>query len=382
MEYRLPVNGVQVPGFVQDPEEIDPTQPRTMLPRTRKKSAGGSVTNNVKPDDELGSGRGMLSRALQMVSQQPDVTALNEFAQQRMREGDSSMLNALAAQFAGSDFEPVQGVLLKRAMAAQEPQKVGNYGLISGGKFVADPYAARDTQANAMMDIGGELFRDERATAREERMARQFAAQQERLARQFAARQGGATAAPATAAVDVGGVAATPTIITPEVQPSEAVGLGGKWQSVWNKAFDAVGLGNPASANRVATERLDALANQTQLYLQDAVPGRPSNYLLQLLEKQAIRPNQAFMGEAGAASRVQATMAVIDTGLADNARIINNPAGYSANDVAKARDGYARLSQLKSEYQALGRGFGGGASAPADPGIDDLVNKYSTPPSR
>jgi hypothetical protein len=381
MEYRLPVNGVQVPGFVQDPEEIDPTQPRTMLPRTRKKSAGGAVTNNVKPEDELGSGRGMLARALQMYSQGPDTAALNELAQQRMREGDSSMLNALAAQFAGSDFEPVQGVLLKRAMAAQEPQKVGNYGLISGGKFVADPYAARDTQAGAMMDIGGELFRDERATEREDRRDARFFAQQERLARQFAARQGGADAAPATAAVNVGGVAATPTIITPEVQPSEAVGLGGKWQSMWNKAFDAVGLGNPASANRVATERLDALANQTQLYLQDAVPGRPSNYLLQLLEKQAIRPNQAFMGEAGAASRVQATMAVIDTGLADNARIINNPAGYSANDVAKARDGYARLSQLKSEYQALGRGFGGDA-APADPGLDDLVNKYSTSPSR
>lgn len=376
MEYRLPVNGVQVPGFVQDPEEIDPMQPRTMLPRTRKKSAGGSVTNNVKPEDELGSGRGMLSRALQMVSQQPDVTALNELAQQRMREGDSSMLNALAAQFAGSDFEPVQGVLLKRAMAAQEPQKVGNYGLISGGKFVADPYAARDTQANAMMDIGGELFRDERATAREERMARQFADQQARLARQFAARQGGSDAAPATAAVNVGGVAATPTIITPEVQPSEAVGLGGKWQSMWNRAFDAVGLGNPASANRVATERLDALANQTQLYLQDAVPGRPSNYLLQLLEKQAIRPNQAFMGEAGAASRVQATMAVIDTGLADNTRIINNPAGYTANDIAKAKDGYSRLSQLKAEYQALGRGFGGGGAAPVDPSLEDLLNKY------
>jgi hypothetical protein len=290
MEYRLPVNGVQVPGFVQDPEEIDPTQPRTMLPRTRKKSAGGAVTNNVKPEDELGSGRGMLARALQMYSQGPGTAALNELAQQRMREGDSSMLNALAAQFAGSDFEPVQGVLLKRAMAAQEPQKVGNYGLISGGKFVADPYAARDTQAGAMMDIGGELFRDERATEREDRRDARFFAQQERLARQFAARQGGAAAAPATAAVNVGGVAATPTIITPEVQPSEAVGLGGKWQSMWNKAFDAVGLGNPASANRVATERLDALANQTQLYLQDAVPGRPSNYLLQLLEKQAIRP--------------------------------------------------------------------------------------------
>lgn len=377
MEYRLPVNGVAVPGFTQDPEEIDPMQPRSVLPRTRRKTAGGAVTNNVKPEDELGSGRGMLARALQMYSQGPDTTALNELAQQRMREGDTSMLNALAAQFAGSDFEPVQGMLLKRAMAAQEPQKVGNYGLISGGKFVADPYAARDAQAGAMMDIGGELFRDERATAREERMARQFAAQQARLIAAANARQGGGTAAaPATTAVDVGGAAATPTIITPDVQPSEAVGLGGMWQSGWNKAFDAIGLGNPASANRVATERLDALANQTQLYLQDAVPGRPSNYLLQLLEKQAIRPNQAFMGEAGAASRVQATMAVIDTGLADNARIINNPAGYTANDIAKAKDGYSRLSQLKAEYQALGRGFGGGDAAPVNPGIEDLLNKY------
>ena len=374
MEYRLPINGVQVPGFVQDPEEIDPMQPRSMLPRTRKKSAGGSVTNNVKPEDELGSGRGMLSRALQMVSQQPDVTALNEFAQQRMREGDSSMLNALAAQFAGSDFEPVQGVLLKRAMAAQEPQKVGNYGLISGGRFIADPFTARDAQADAMMSIGGKLLDNEEAAAREERMARQFADQQARLARQFAARQGGATAAPVVGRPSQVGL--RPQIMTPEVQPGEALGLGGKWQSMWNKAFDAVGLGNPESANRVATERLDALANQTQLDLQAAVPGRPSNYLLQMLEKQAIRPNQAFMGEAGAAARVQATIAVIDSGILAHERVINDPVQYSRDEIAKAQDALARLNQLRLEYENFGRSLSGGASAPADPGIDDLLNKY------
>jgi hypothetical protein len=373
MEYRLPVNGVQVSGFVQDPEEINPMQPRTMLPRTRKKSAGGSVTNNVKPEDELGSGRGMLSRALQMVSQQPDVAALNELAQQQARQGDMSMLNALAASFAGEEFQPFQAAFLKRAMAAQEPQKVGNYGLISGGKFVADPYAARDTQADAMMSVGGKLLDNEEAAAREYRMARQFAAQQERLARQAAARQGGATAPVAgqTNQVDL-----KPQIMTPEVQPGEALGLGGKWQSMWNKAFDAVGLGNPASANRVATERLDALANQTQLDLQAAVPGRPSNYLLQMLEKQAIRPNQAFMGEAGAAARVQATIAVIDSGILAHERVINNPVQYSRDEIAKAQDALARLNQLRLEYENFGRSLSGGASAPADPGIDDLLNKY------
>lgn len=204
-------------------------------------------------------------------------------------------------------------------------------------------------------------------------MARQFAAQQERLARQFAARQGGATA---PVAGQPSQAAPRPEIMTPEVQPGEAVGFYGKLMSGWNKGLDALGIANPDNPTRVATERLDALANQTQLNLQAAVPGRPSNYLLQMLEKQAIRPNQIFMGEAGAAARVKATMAVIESGIRDHIRVVNNPAGYSRDEIAKAQDALARLNQLKVEYEAFDRGLSGGASAPADPGIDDLLNKY------
>lgn len=143
----------------------------SFLPRTRKVSAGGTVTNNAKPEEELGSGRAMLAQALKLYSSGPDVSALNEYAQQRAKEGDSSMLNALAAQFAGDDFAPVQGQYLKRAMAAQEPMKFGNYGYVAGGKFVADPYAQRDTQGDALINIGGKLLDNEEAAMREARLA-------------------------------------------------------------------------------------------------------------------------------------------------------------------------------------------------------------------
>jgi len=188
MDFRLPMPKFSLSPVADAEEElrralaagvrpaVAPQAPTTVLPRTRKVSAGGAVTSAAKPEDELFSGRAMLSQALKMYGSAPDISALEKMAQDRMREGDSSMLNALAAQFAGEDFSPVQAQYLKRSMAAQEPMKVGNYGTISGGKFVADPYAQRDTQADALLNVGGKLMDNEEALAREQRLARQFAA--------------------------------------------------------------------------------------------------------------------------------------------------------------------------------------------------------------
>lgn len=150
-----------------------PQQQPAVLPRARQ-SAGGTITSNAG-QDELGSGRQMLNRALSQLRAPVDVAALNEFAQQRAREGDSSMLNALAAQFAGEQFQPVQAQYLKRAAAAQEPMKVGNYGTIAGGRFVADPYAQRDVEADALLTVGGKLLDNEEAAMREARLARAYA---------------------------------------------------------------------------------------------------------------------------------------------------------------------------------------------------------------
>lgn len=162
----------------------------TVLPRTRKASAGGTLSNQVNPENELGSGRQMLSRALSMYGESPDLEALNEFARKRADEGNTSMLNALAAQFAGERFQPIQTQYLKRASAAQDPIKIGNYGTVAGGKFVADPFASRDTQADALLNVGGKLLDNEEAQAREARLASRMNAP----SRYF--QQGGAAALP------------------------------------------------------------------------------------------------------------------------------------------------------------------------------------------
>lgn len=158
-----------------DPSASSPVATGSTLPRARA-SAGGTLTSNAQSDSGM-NGRTMLEQALKMYSSGPDLTALNEYAAQRAKEGDSSMLNALAAQFAGEDFAPVQAQYLRRSLAAQEPMKIGDYGVLANGKFVADPYAARDTQANALYRAGGQIMADDRADRREAAMFDRQAAQ-------------------------------------------------------------------------------------------------------------------------------------------------------------------------------------------------------------
>ena len=132
-----------------------------VVTQARRVSSGGAVTSNAQSDEEaLTSGR-LLRRALESVRNPVDISALNELAKQRAQEGDTAMMNALAAQFAGERFQPVQAQYLKRSMEAQSPMKVGNYGVISGGRFVADPYAQRDLQADVDLRAANALMGSE-----------------------------------------------------------------------------------------------------------------------------------------------------------------------------------------------------------------------------
>lgn len=122
------------------------------------------------------SGRQLLARAMQMYGQQPDVTSLNEYAAQRQRQGQIDMVNALAAQYAGKGFQPVQETYLKRSLAAQTPQEIGDYGIVSGGKFTVSPFAGRKEQASALLNMGGKVLDNEEASLREKAADRRFEA--------------------------------------------------------------------------------------------------------------------------------------------------------------------------------------------------------------
>jgi len=151
--------------------------PRVLPKATSKTSVGGTLTNNVKPGDSSmlpQTARGMADyftrRGIDAYAAEPDVSGLQQYAKQRAQEGESAMLNALAANYAGRRFEPVQAQFLKRAMAAQEPLKVGNAGYITpGGEYVKDPTYSQDRQAEKYLQLGqlysGQALREDQAEA-------------------------------------------------------------------------------------------------------------------------------------------------------------------------------------------------------------------------
>ena len=343
--------------------------PRALPRATRKASAGGTLSGRVQPGEEN------IRRGLELMSAEDDYTAASDFARQRSVQGEDAMLNAIAASVAGRRFEPLQGAFLKRALAAQDPMKVGTATIGPDGTVLRDPSAGRERESDRLLRLGQfEMGLDARRQAQADAAADRAA---NRALRMTIAQMRGTSASPAPEAADAlpaGGATATPKIITPEVRPAEALGLSGVWQRGISNVSDMIGAADPKSPNLVATDRLDALGNQTQLYLQDAVPGRPSNYLLQMLEKQAIRPNRLFMGEAGAQTRAQATMADIDTALFDLSDVLNNRDAYEKKDVVKATSSYNRLNQLKAEYEALAGSFGGGEVV--DDEIAALLQQY------
>lgn len=132
-----------------------------VLKKARAKSKGGMLTDTVRPGDAVSLPQALSSyrqRAADLYQQgsdlynsDPDISQLQEYAKTRGQEGQGAMLNALAAQFAGEGFQPVQTQYLKRAAAAQEPMKVGGGILTDQGQFIKDPFAAQDKRAEFLL---------------------------------------------------------------------------------------------------------------------------------------------------------------------------------------------------------------------------------------
>lgn len=131
-----------------------------MLPRARKRlSAGDAVTQNVTPGEALPNAIGRLreraaeayKQGSELFNQEPDYSQLQAFAKQRAEQGDRAMLGALAAQFAGPQFESVQAQMLKKASASRDPLKVGSGYITAEGGFVKDPEVMQQRQAEFLL---------------------------------------------------------------------------------------------------------------------------------------------------------------------------------------------------------------------------------------
>jgi len=93
----------------------------------------------------------LFNQGSSIYGQEPDMSQFEQYARDRASQSDAAMLNALAAQYAGESFQPVQEKFLKRALAAQEPMKLAGGTLTPDGKFLRDPTAANDKRAEFLM---------------------------------------------------------------------------------------------------------------------------------------------------------------------------------------------------------------------------------------
>jgi hypothetical protein len=100
-------------------------------------------------------------------------------------------------------------------------------------------------------------------------------------------------------------------LITGDEELGEATGVPGILRNVANIAVSAFGGDLPFEEAQQTTDALTNLRLMTVTKLQEEIPGRPSNFLLQELDKVSVNPNAFTQGESRALSRLKSTRQLI-----------------------------------------------------------------------
>ena len=157
---------------------------------------------------------------------------------------------------------------------------------------------------------------------------------------------------------------AQPTAVSPSVDASAATGGSGVFLGAANTVADAFGLNMPAPAVEKATQALNNIRVATITLLQEAVPGRPSNYLMKQLEQLAVKPGSLFQSDQRALERLNQTRNMLNIEVDRVEReVLKNPKAFTNAQVSKSRENHGALRQLRNEYDQLIKTFGGGTSA-------------------
>jgi hypothetical protein len=345
------------------PESTFLQQPRRMLPQ-----AMGATSISDAPADGLTMAR-QRYKSLQdeidrLRAQEPDFSAMQEFARRQGEMGQNALLNAIAAQYAGEAFQPLQAKFLRQAEASQQPLRIGSTMITPSGEIIRDPTAQQQKQLGILSTradrAAGEIGLYERARDREAAEAarqrdridaanqRAEADRQLRLMLSPFLRGGNAQAQPVQ---DFEPPAPINRIITPNIQLNPAMGIRGVAENAMNRLVNAVGGGNPDDPSRETANSLDALATLTRETLSKAFEGKDSVYLLKLIEGHVIRPNELFTGVSSIPQKARANIGILE-GARDRIRQ-NISVASKPQDKAKASRNLMAIEGLIKEYQTL-----------------------------
>lgn len=172
-------------------------------------------------------------------------------------------------------------------------------------------------------------------------------------------------------ALTIGPMPAAPvgaTAMPADVQGPAATGGSGFFGGMANTVADAFGAQMPYPNVERATQALKNLRVQTITLMQDAVPGRPSNYLMQQIEQLAVTPGSLLQGDQRAEERLSRTREMLATEVARMEReVLSQPRAYTAAQMNKTRQSHGALRQLMAEYDRVLGSFRKGPQAGATP---------------
>ena len=148
-----------------------------------------------------------------------------------------------------------------------------------------------------------------------------------------------------------------PSIPT-DVDFSLGTGVGGLVAGVANTYADLFNQRLPAPEAERAIQALTNLQVRTQTMLQDAVPGRPSNYLMERLGALTVGPSDLTMGPQRARERFTQTRDMIAEAIRTNESVLANRGDFLPKQVADARLKIVELTPLLRDYDAVIAGLG------------------------
>jgi hypothetical protein len=169
--------------------------------------------------------------------------------------------------------------------------------------------------------------------------------------------QGGLSAPPSSQP----GVPAAPgqAFMPPPIVPTEgadypgATGGQGIIGSLANTVVDFFGGNLPAPQQERAAQAFDNLRVRTMTTLQEAVPGRPSNMVIELLGQMTVEGGRIQMGAERARERLAQTRDFIQQDVEKLNRIMDPANGFSRDQRANARMQLEDRRQLLSDYNAI-----------------------------
>lgn len=166
------------------------------------------------------------------------------------------------------------------------------------------------------------------------------------------------------------------SIVPPDIDASQASGLGGFLRGTVNTLGDAFGMGLAYPDAEQARFAMNNLKLYTVTALQAPIPGRPSVHLQQMIEKNTVEPNKILMGEGRAISSYTQMKHTIDTEIARMERdVLSRPMPQSKRN--EVEDNYSQLRQLSKSYDEAIKSFGSkSGEAPAvSPDVDSILKK-------